>query len=165
MIDLTSIGLPGYFLDEEEVVIIGKTGKPLNQKVDRFGYKVFYVEIPGVSETQRVHRVVALACVPNPKPGVYTQVLHKDDNKLNCHPSNLQWGTSQQNNWRSNPSAKKYIPQHGKGQNNHAVRKDKAEIMEALSNGVTVTECVRLFHVGWNTVKRYQRELAMECND
>lgn len=57
--------------------------------------KVGYLRI-GLSNGRKrrmitAHRLVALAFVPNPdgKP----QINHKDGNKLNNHPSNLEWCT------------------------------------------------------------------------
>ena len=164
LIDLKVIGLPGYTLDDEKIIIYGKTGKILTQRIDKFGYKCISVEVPGVSKNQRVHVIVAKACVPNPNN--YSLVMHKDDNKLNCHPDNLQWGTSKQNNWRHNPNAKEYIPKFGQGSNNHATRKDKDEIIKCIQNGMSKAEICRVFKCGHNTVTRYIQELAsMECND
>lgn len=163
-IDLAKIGLPGYTLDPDTTKIFGKTGKELNQRIDNFGYKCIYVEVPGVSKNQRVHKIIAKACVPNLEG--LTLVMHKDDNKLNCHPDNLQWGTSKQNNWRHNPNAVQYTAKHGKGQNNHAQRKDKAEIMQAIEEGLSKAEICRMFKCGHNTVTRYINEMASwECND
>lgn len=163
-IDLTSIGLPGYVLDSETTEIFGKTGKCLNQRIDNFGYRCIYVEIPGVSKNQRVHKIVAKACVPNPNN--YQLVMHKDDNKLNNQPSNLQWGTAQQNNWRSNLEATTYVPKLGKGKNKHAIRKDKELIMDAIRQGLSKAEICRKFSCGHNTVTRYIQEMALqECND
>ena len=163
-IDLRMIGLPGYVLDDEITEIFGKTGRPLNQRVDNFGYKCIYVEIPGISKNQRVHKIVAKACLPNPNK--YPLVMHKDDNKLNNHPSNLQWGTSRQNNWRSNPKAVGYKPKLGKGQNKHAERKDKELIMEAITQGLSKAAICRQFGCGHNTVTRYIQEKALqERND
>ena len=39
-----------------------------------------------------VHRLVAMAFVPNEHPKKYTFVLHKDGNTLNNYFKNLQWG-------------------------------------------------------------------------
>ena len=163
-IDLTSVGFPGYTLNPETTEIFGKTGKLLKQRTDNFGYKCIYVEIPRVSKNQRVHKIIAKACLPNPEN--YPLVMHKDDNKFNNLPSNLQWGTSQQNNWRSNPEASVYKPKLGKGQNKHAERKDKELIIEAITEGLNKTEICRLFGCGHNTVTRYIKEMALrECND
>lgn len=163
---LDKLGMPGYTLivNEDDVVFLGKTGKILTQRIDSFGYKCISVEAIGISKNQRVHKIVAKMCVANPEG--YALVMHMDDNKLNCHPSNLRWGTSQQNNWRTNPNAVKYTPKHGKGQNSHAERKDKPEILNAIKSGMTKAEICRFFGCGHNTVTRYMNELVhMECND
>lgn len=163
-IDLREVGLPGYTLDPETTIIYGKTGRALRQRIDSYGYKCISVEVPGVSKNQRVHKIVACACVPNPLG--HNLVMHRDDNKLNNHPDNLQWGTSAQNNYRHNPEAKQYVPKFGQGQNAHRERKDKQEIIEAIKAGLSKAEICRLFGCGHNTVTRYMQELAsMECND
>lgn len=47
--------------------------------------------------TRLVHRLVALAWVPNPDPTSRTQVNHIDGNTLNPRASNLEWTTSSEN--------------------------------------------------------------------
>ena len=44
-----------------------------------------------------VHRMVALAWIPNEDPETKTVVNHKDENKLNNTPENLEWLTPIEN--------------------------------------------------------------------
>lgn len=60
------------------------------------GYKAVDLSKNGTRTKFLVHRLVALHFVPNPNN--YPIVLHKDNNKLNTHYSNLIWGTYSQNN-------------------------------------------------------------------
>lgn len=47
--------------------------------------------------TFKVHRLVALVYVYNPKPKEFNEVMHLDNNPLNNHYKNLQWGTHRMN--------------------------------------------------------------------
>jgi len=49
----------------------------------------------GVRKDISVHRIVALAFIPNPKN--LPEVNHKDRNKLNPHRNNLEWTTPRAN--------------------------------------------------------------------
>lgn len=59
------------------------------------GYKSVLIRDNGRMRTVFVHRLVAMAFVPNPqnKP----QVNHKDGNKQNNRPDNLEWVTLEEN--------------------------------------------------------------------
>ena len=56
--------------------------------------KYAHVFVPGIGASL-VHRVVALAFLPNPLGKIV--VNHKDGNKLNNHVSNLEWATHSEN--------------------------------------------------------------------
>lgn len=62
----------------------------------RYGYFHLNLKLRGVSQTLYVHRLVALAFVPNPN-GEKT-VNHIDGVKTNNRPENLEWASSTENN-------------------------------------------------------------------
>lgn len=97
---------PGYYVTVD--------GKVYSRKNNRHGYlkdyhllKTKYTKHDGrpyvtlrnpklgIRRLAKVHRLVALAYIPNPenKPGV----CHKDNNPLNNHVDNLYWGTQAEN--------------------------------------------------------------------
>lgn len=101
------------------------------------GYMTVKLKINGL-KVMRVHRLVALAFIPNPdnKPCID----HIDGNPFNNHVDNLRWVTHSENNnnpitkQRQSKSASK--PMTGKfGANNHL---SKAVLM--LKNGVVIKE-------------------------
>lgn len=59
------------------------------------GYWVMRLTANTVSKTHSLHVLVARLFVPNPHK--LLEVNHKDGNKLNCLPSNLEWVTRSQN--------------------------------------------------------------------
>lgn len=74
------------------------TPKIIYQRTDNHGYKKVQLFYRNGKNTQWfVHRLVAYAFVENPNPSIYTEVNHKDGNKSNNLPSNLEWVTHQQN--------------------------------------------------------------------
>jgi hypothetical protein len=63
---------------------------------DKDGYLLVSLSKNGISETKRVHRLVAEAFIKNKNP-LLTVVNHIDENKQNNDVSNLEWCTVQQN--------------------------------------------------------------------
>ena len=86
---------PGYFISEEGDVF-GLRGTQLNPWMNRGGYLRMCVYRP-TRKHHAVHRLVAKAFVPNPRPDLFDQVDHIDQNKTNNHFTNLRWVTNQLN--------------------------------------------------------------------
>lgn len=72
-----------------------KIGKIKKIRLNEKGYCVTTLSLNNKSKTVRIHRLVALAFIPNPenKP----EVNHKDGNKENNHVDNLEWVTRKEN--------------------------------------------------------------------
>lgn len=81
------------------------------------GYLYVRLYQKGKRKEHRLHRLVALAWVPNPHPRKWRVVRHKDDDKLNPHADNLAWGT-QLHNVRD-------MCKRGRARNQHTGRLDE----------------------------------------
>ena len=85
-------GFENYSVDESGCVINNKTGRELRQTVHTsrgVSYKVVFLYNADGRKAYFVHRLVALAFLPNPEQ--LPQVNHKDENSMNNHISNLEW--------------------------------------------------------------------------
>lgn len=72
-----------------------RKGKILNVVIDNHGYQAVHLCLYGISKYHKVHRLVAVAFVINPKN--FQQINHKDENKLNNCAENLEWCTARYN--------------------------------------------------------------------
>ena len=59
---------------------------PMN---DKRGYRQLCLTKNGKAKTIKIHRLVAEAFIPNPNN--FPEVNHIDEDKWNCHVSNLEW--------------------------------------------------------------------------
>lgn len=60
-----------------------------------------YVKIPKVQKYVDVHQLVALTLLPHPRDTYQLVVNHRDSNKKNNHPRNLEWATYKENNFHA----------------------------------------------------------------
>jgi len=70
-------------------------GYIMNPGKDNIGYATCILNNNGIRKAYKVHRLVALTFIPNPYN--YTDVNHKDENKLNNRIDNLEWMSHKDN--------------------------------------------------------------------
>jgi hypothetical protein len=88
-------GFSNYLIYENGDVYSKYQKKIMKLNINK-GYKrLSLINDEGKLKTMKIHRLVALAYIPNPdnKP----QVDHIDQNKTNNHVSNLRWATYSEN--------------------------------------------------------------------
>lgn len=67
----------------------------LKQHLNRGGYKALSLSLNGVCVKKRVHRIIGALFVPNPENKPHLN--HKDFNRANNLPYNLEWVTPSEN--------------------------------------------------------------------
>lgn len=80
-----------FTVNTDGVVFNQKTNRVLHGYLDKDGYRI--VNIKG--RHLKVHRLVALAFIPNPDN--LPEVNHKDFDRANCKASNLEWVSRKDN--------------------------------------------------------------------
>ena len=75
---------------------IKRKGQIMKQILDIHGYPVVHLRKEGISKYFKVHRLVAIAFIPNPNN--LPMINHKDENPLNSNVNNLEWCDCKYNN-------------------------------------------------------------------
>lgn len=101
---------PNYSVSNQGRVRHDKRNHMRKIFIDKDGYEIVSLQKNGKPITRRVHKLVALAFVPNPlnKPCVD----HIDTNKLNNNADNLRWVTQWENS--NNPLTRLHKAEAGK---------------------------------------------------
>ena len=137
-----------------ENYLISDRGRVYNYKYKKFrklgnvrGYHQVDLCKNGVMKTLAIHRLVALAFIPNPENK--ETVNHIDGCKTNNHADNLEWCTQKENvqhSW-SNGLVKPKI-----GVNNSQVKLSEKEVLEIrklyATGEYTQTALAKMFNVG-----------------
>lgn len=88
-------GFDGYYISDDGRVFSEMSGGFKKLFISREGYYRASLWKKGRGKNVSVHRLVALAFIPNPHN--YPMINHIDGNKLNNNVSNLEWCTASMN--------------------------------------------------------------------
>jgi len=88
-------GCPNYMINTDGYVLNITNGKLVTHHINNNGYKYVALRVNNKPKQLLVHRLVAIAFIPNPdnKP----IVNHIDSDRLNQKKSNLEWVTHKEN--------------------------------------------------------------------
>lgn len=114
----------GKIMSFQKVGLFGKNnnGRLLKQRTDKFGYKFVFLSKDGIKKRGSVHRLVAMAFIPNPDN--LPQVNHKDETRDNNVIGNLEWCTVVYNNRYGNRRQKSSASSRGEN-NGRAILTEK----------------------------------------
>lgn len=120
--------------------------KLLKQTFTSTGYKKVELYKDGKRKGFKVHRLVAIAFIPNPdnKP----EVNHIDGNKINNNIDNLEWVTSSENS----------IHAYETGLSPNKKELDEIRIIELYNKGASKEEISRMFDVSNVVIVRILKE-------
>lgn len=147
---------PNYTIDDQGVIINTTTGYTKSCWLCKNGY--YYVDLQHAGYRQKIplHRLLALAFLPNPKNK--RTVNHIDGNKTNNVLTNLEWATDKEN------------VQHAYNNNlNHQPRKtsnDEADFLfiTRIMTGTTITALAAELHVSLSQLSYRMKEAAKRLN-
>lgn len=86
-----------YMVNNNGVIIsiIKEKQLLINSRIDRAGYNTVRLNINGQTHTRYIHRIVAMAFVPNHMNKPF--INHRNGDKLDNRPMNLEWVTHAEN--------------------------------------------------------------------
>lgn len=79
----------GLYQISNKGIIKNKKGNIIKSRIDHKGYAMIDLSKNNIKHTYKVHRLVAMAFIPNPNN--YLEINHIDENKSNNTISNLEW--------------------------------------------------------------------------
>lgn len=142
----------GYHASYDGKIYSSKTRRFLKPRKNRLGYLTVGISINGKKYTRTVHRLVALAFIPNPDN--LPEINHKDGNKENNNVNNLEW-SSRSSNQKHACDTGLQKPQLGSDHGMSKLKeKDIPIIMRIRSEGQTLRFIANMFNVDAKQIHR-----------
>lgn len=123
-------------------------------RLGKRGYLYLNLHKNGITKTMKIHRLVAITFIPNPKN--LPQINHKDENKLNNNVENLEWYDSSYNNKYGN-RPRKVLDAHKRNGSSKAER----PVIKIDCSGTIIEEFVSISEAARQSGVR--RESLRDC--
>lgn len=124
------------------------TGRILKHKIDKDGYHQVILSKDGVPYTKKIHRLVAIAFIPNPENKL--TVNHQDTNKDHNYESNLEWATSFENNLHAHKRGLNVA--FNKGESHPNAKLTAKQVKEIRNNNLSSTKLAKKYNVSYHTI-------------
>lgn len=143
-IDLGRFGFPHYYLFLDGKVWSDYTMSYKTVYLQK-GYPVCQcIGADGDDHLVSIHRMLALALIPNPKPGIYDQINHIDGNPANFSLSNLEWCDNTENQRHAART----------GLHHRSISNEDAHtICKRLCNGESISDIARDMNIDHDKVR------------
>lgn len=135
----TTVECNNYEVNRKGEIRHKKRQKILSPRKNSGGYGYVCFIIDGQRKNFAIHRIVANAFIPNPNG--YTEVNHKDFNRLNNCVENLEWVSSSQNKHHAYTEIKNHIVR-GKRVNQYDLNGNFLKTFNTVSDAAKEVGCV-----------------------
>ena len=132
-----------------------RSGKLLKQANNREGYKLVCLTIKGKSRSFSVHRLVALAFIPNPEN--LPEINHKDETHDNNCADNLEWCTRKYNLNYGTYKERMSKTQKEAGTHNKSVSAYDKKTFKFVKSYDSITEAENELGIGKNCISQCLR--------
>ena len=159
--NLDFIGFPNYEVDTDGEIYNIKSKIKLGKRYDNYGYRRVILYNKGYNKSLFVHRIVALAFIPNNdnKPCIDHINTKRDDNRV----ENLRWCTIKENT--NNILTKKHLSDSLKGKKSHwRGRNLPLEIINKLKKPIIQYEKDGTFVKEWDGAIDAQRTIGYRAS-
>lgn len=140
---------PNYSISNLGNIINNKFNKVRKQQTDKDGYKKIMLYKNNKSKLLSIHRLVAIAFIPNPNNK--EQVNHKDNNPSNNNVDNLEWNTPLENTQYCIKQGRKYIVS---GDKNGNKKLDWNKVNEIRQSNLTIKELTNVYNMSFDAIYR-----------
>lgn len=145
-----------YRLYNDGTVISSRTRRQMYTQHNAHGYPRVLLWLDGEAQRFFVHRLVATHFVDNPNN--LPVVRHKDDDRSNCHYTNLEWGTQKDNVQDTISRQRGFVGE--KNGRSKLTTGDLRLINAALSIGLKVRKIAEYHKVSTSTIYKIKHGIA-----